>query len=320
MTLMHDVQHGYKDDKITFAGLGGVSYFLSTLKTEAEKLKNSSNMDNILNRQLPTTAKEFTDGITKFYNDYKGNTVKGCKPVLNAAASNAVTPGVIKALTDNINDAVKTEKETFVQMAQKIHDITNNVKQMSTGGQTTQILQQLDKFVKTLDDANKRIDEAKTEYVKKIKYDSVVSWMRITLWSIVGIVTFLLMLNLLIMFCTLHWKCCHGMNVLSKLLMTMKLTIGGGISSVSITFMTVGIISSNFCALFKESMEDKAVLKGFLPEYPYKFAENCIYKDSKGELTFLTENLGGFSDQLKKFDDLDKFKDVAEPVKNIDKS
>jgi hypothetical protein len=108
---MHDVQHGYKDDKITFAGIGGSAYFLQSLKDETEKLKNSSNMDNILNRKLDVTAKEFSDSITSFYNNYKGNTVKGCKPALTLGAGNDVTPGVIKALTDNINDGVKTEKE-----------------------------------------------------------------------------------------------------------------------------------------------------------------------------------------------------------------
>lgn len=320
ITMLHDIQHGYKDEKITFAGIGGSSYFLNTLKTEAGKLQNSPNMDNILARKLDTTAKEYSDSITAFYNQYKANTVKGCKPVLVSTSAADVTPGVITALTDNINDAIKTEKEQFVQIATQINDITTNVKQIAGGGQTSDLLNQLSGFIKTLDDTNKRITEAKTEYVEKIQYKKAVGWLRVALWTITGTVVFLLILNLLIMFCTLHWKCCLGMNMLSKLLMTLKLTIGGGISSISITFMTVAIISSNFCSLFKESMEDKTLLKGFLPEYPYKFAESCIYADSKGELTFLMDNLGSFGDQLKKFDDLDKFKDLADPIKNIDKS
>lgn len=119
------------------------------------------------------------------------------------------------------------------------------------------------------------------------------------------------------MFCTIHWGCCLEMNCLSKLLMTLKLSLGGVISTLSITFMVVAIIVSNFCWLFKESMSDKGLLKGFIPEYPYKFAENCLYEDSKGELSFLMENLGGFGDQLKKFDDLDKFKSMADPIKDM---
>jgi hypothetical protein len=34
VTMMHDVQHGYKDEKITFAGIGGLNFFLKTIKTE----------------------------------------------------------------------------------------------------------------------------------------------------------------------------------------------------------------------------------------------------------------------------------------------
>jgi len=182
------------------------------------------------------------------------------------------------------------------------------------------MLASLDSFIKILRDANKRIEDGKTAYIQQVKYDKIVGWLRIALWATTGSVVTLLLLNLLIMFCTLHWKCCLGMNMLSKLLMTLKLTIGGGISSLSVTFMIIGIISSNFCALFKESMEDKNILKGFLPEYPYSFAENCIYKDSKGELTFLMENLGALGDQLKSFDNLDSLKTIADPLKNLDKS
>lgn len=295
VTMLHDIQHGYKDDKITFAGIGGSIYFLDTLKTETEKLKDSKSMDNIINRDLGTTAKEYSDSVTAFYNKFKENTVKGCKPTLTVGSGTDIIPGVIKTLTDNINDAVKAEKEKYTQMADKIHSVATNVKQLASNGAATTFLSQLDKFIATLKLTSKRIDEAKTNYVKKVKYEQVAGWMRLGLWVITGTIAFLLITNLLIMFCTLHWKCCLGMNILSKLLMTLKLTIGGAISSLSITFMTVGIISSNFCTLFKESMEDKEILKGFLPEYPYTFAENCIYADSKGVLTFLEDKLGSFS-------------------------
>lgn len=277
-------------------------------------------MDNILNRKLDETAKGFSDSITDFYNKYKGSTVKGCKPTSAIGSSSDVVPGVIKALTDNINDGIKTEKEKLISIATKVVDITKNVKKISSGGQTTTLLEKLDSFIKLLIDGNKRIDKAKTEYVDKVNYKQITDWMRFALWSITGTVGFLLLANILIMFCTLHWKCCLQMNMFSKVLMTLKLTIGGTISTLSITFMTVAIINSNFCSLFKESMDDKTVLKDFLPDYSYKFAENCLYNDSKGELTFLMGDMGSFGDELKKFDDLDKFKEVAEPISSIDKS
>lgn len=319
-TMMHDIQHGYKDEKITFAGIGGVAYFLTSLKNDTLKLKNSPHMDNILNRKLDVTAKEFDDSITAFYNKYKGNTVKGCKPAATMAASNDVTPGVIKALTNNINDGVKTEKEQFISISNKVNNISGNVKKLSSGDSSTSLLKKLESFIKTLNTENKRFEDAKTEYMDKINYKKTVKWMRVILWSITGTMAFLLIFNLLIMLCTLHCNNFHQLNPFSKLLMTLKLTIGGAISSISITFMVMGIISSNFCALYQESMEDKSVLKGFLPEYPYTFAENCLYNDSKGDLSFLMNNLGNFGEELKKFDDLDKFKSLVDPVKKLDKS
>lgn len=143
-------------------------------------------------------------------------------------------------------------------------------------------------------------------------------WARIILWSVTGIIGTLIITNILIMFCTLYWRCCMGMNCLSKLLMTLKMTLGGLISTVSVTYMIIAILTSNFCGIFKESMEDRSVLKKLLPEAIYTFADNCIYTDSKGDISFLGGDiLKGFGDSLKGLDDLDKFKDIAEPVKNL---
>jgi len=80
VTVVHELQHGYKDDKITFAGIGGVSFFLTTLKTETEKLKSSPNMQNILNRKVKESSDNFGKAITNFYTTYKPKLIKGCKP------------------------------------------------------------------------------------------------------------------------------------------------------------------------------------------------------------------------------------------------
>ena len=134
-----------------------------------------------------------------------------------------------------------------------------------------------------------------------------------------GIIAGLIITNILIMFCTLYWRCCMGMNCLSKLLMTLKMTLGGLISTVAVTYMVIAIVTSNLCGLFKSSLEDRTVLKNLLPEGIYSYADNCIYKDSKGELSFLGgDALKGFGDSLKGLDDIDKFKDIAEPIKNLD--
>lgn len=153
----------------------------------------------------------------------------------------------------------------------------------------------------------------------KINYENFLKWARIILWSVTGIIAGLIITNILIMFCTLYWRCCMGMNCLSKLLMTLKMTLGGLISTVAVTYMVIAILTSNFCGLFKSSLEDRSVLKNLLPDGIYNYADNCIYKDSKGELSFLGgDALKGFGDSLKGLDDIDKFKDIAEPIKNLD--
>jgi hypothetical protein len=85
-------------------------------------------MDNIINRKLVEGANDYAASITAFYNTHKADTVKGCKPVATESLSANVTPGVIKALTDNINDLIKAEKEQFINISTKINDITTNVK------------------------------------------------------------------------------------------------------------------------------------------------------------------------------------------------
>lgn len=180
-------------------------------------------------------------------------------------------------------------------------------------------MSQLNSLIKGLEDASAGIQKTKIETLDKIQYDKFVKWARIILWSVTGIIVTLVVTNILIMFCTLYWRCCLGMNCLSKLLMTLKMTLGGLISTVSITYMIIAILSSNFCGLFKESMEDRNVLKKLLPEGIYTFADNCIYKDSKGDLSFLGgDTLKGFTENLKGLDDIDKFKEVADSVKNLD--
>jgi hypothetical protein len=146
VTVMHDIQHGYKDEKITFAGIGGLSFFLKTLKNEAEKLKNSSSMDNIINRKLSETSKQFADSITAFYNDNKAVTVKGCKPVAASSGSNDVTPGVIKALTDSINEAVKVERDMLANIATKVDGVSKNVKDLAQGGTGATLLESVETF------------------------------------------------------------------------------------------------------------------------------------------------------------------------------
>jgi len=133
MTTIHDIQFGYKDKSITFAGIGGTIHFLSSLKTESEKMKDATSLDNIINRKLGDTASEYSASLNSFYTIYKSATVKGCKPAATPAGSNDVVPGVVKSLTDNINDGVKTEKEQIVKIANKINNISKNVKQLGSG-------------------------------------------------------------------------------------------------------------------------------------------------------------------------------------------
>jgi hypothetical protein len=140
--------------------------------------------------------------------------------------------------------------------------------------------------------------------VDKVNYNNVVRWLKIALWVTSITLVSLLLGNLAILFCTIHWKVCHSMNCVSKILMTLLMTFGGIVCSMSIAYMVFAIVSSNICSLFKEALESKTMLKNLVPEPAYKFAEACIYSDSKGELTFLTDNLGAFGDQIKQFDDL----------------
>lgn len=56
--------------------------------------------------------------------------MNGCKPAVTAAK---VVPGLISALTDNISDAVKTEKEQLQGIATKIEDVANKIKELTNG-------------------------------------------------------------------------------------------------------------------------------------------------------------------------------------------
>lgn len=67
VTIVHEVQHGYKDDKITFAGIGGVSFFLNTLKTETEKLKSSPSLQNLVGKKFKENSDKFGKAISDFY-------------------------------------------------------------------------------------------------------------------------------------------------------------------------------------------------------------------------------------------------------------
>lgn len=319
VTIFHDIQHGYKDDKITFAGIGGVQYFVSNLKDETKKMQNVPELGNMINRNFPAAKKDLQDKIKAFYDNFKSKKVSTCEV---GTGLPDVTPGVISGLTPQINEAVNKEVQALIKVGDSIDETARSIKQVADG-QGKKIIEVFDNILDKLKEASDKVEEVKKEVLDKVDFTKSAKYLKMFLWYFSLGIFGLILFNLLIMCTTMKLKKCLWLNCFSKLIMSSQCCLGGLISGTSLTMMLIAVFLVNGCFYYDKAMVDKNYLKDVLNEKVHKISLKCLYKDSTGDLTELIGAPGSPNNimkNLEKFKDIGKFTDEIKVYKDTQAS
>lgn len=315
VTIFHDVQHGYKDSTMTFAGIGGLKFFLTHLRSDLKSMQNVTELENIINRDFPGAKQDLQGKIKSFYDSFKPMKVASCK---TRASIPNVTPRMITELTPSINDAVQKEIETIVKVGDTLHETSQSIKQVADG-QGQSIIKTLDDVLGYLNTASVQIEQLKKDYLDKLDFKKGSSYLKLFLWisslSIFGLILF----NLMIMYVTMKLKKCMWLNCFSKFIMSSQCCLGGMISGASLTMMIISVFLVNGCYYYDQSLNNKAYLKEIVSNTTYDIAVSCLYNDSTGDLTHLI-GAGDAMKNLDKFKELGNFTEQLKPFQNTTSS
>lgn len=304
-TVFSDIQNGYKDDKITFVGIGGFKYMLQSLRDDVTGLRENKDvtyLDNIINRNFPQAKTDLQTSLDRYYQDYKDKKITTCQ---TGDSLPDVTPGVVGGLTSQINDGVKNETASLLKVGNSLHETSKTVRglvQKLDGD----IINVYDTGLKMVGDAIKGLETAKKAVAKSLRFDKATGYIKTFLYFFTFGIFGLVLFNLFVMFMTMKLKKWLWMNCLSNVIMSCMCLFGAVVSLVAVISMIVSVLFINGCQFSDNILNDQKFAKDLLDPKTNQFALNCLYKDSSGDISFF---FGNSSSTLMK--DLNIFKDLG---------
>lgn len=313
-TILSDIQNGYKDDKITFAGIGGFKYMLQSLRDEVEQMRKNKDvtaLDSIINRNFPQAKTALQASLKSYYDGFKDKKISTCQPGTNLPD---VSPGVVTSLKAQINDDIQKEMEALIKVGDSLDGTARKVKGM-VSSLSGDVLKVYDTVLGTINKLHSGMGKFKGAIARTLRFDKMHGYMKTAL-IMFGLSIFgLILLNLFIMFVTMKMKKCLWMNCLSCIIMTGLCFLGAIISLVSVIFMIFSVLFINGCYFYDQVLVDNNYGKDIINNESNQFIKNCLLKDSSGDYSFLFgekstdfmkdlnifKDLGSFSNQIKNY-------------------
>ena len=284
-TLFSDLNNGISDEGITFPGLKGMVYYLDTTATELKTLDNSisTNLDNILGRNLDTKGDDANTGYTNYIDNVKPRSVFSCD---TGGASDSTVPTSI-ANVEEITSPVKANIETLKEAGDQIHSGTSTLKENIDNNSIDQYVKPLEDFKKTLeDDLIKIVDDFDKQVNEDYSFENFKSYVIIGLAVFTILILGLIIFYAFVMLFTLGLgKCVTCGNFLNIFISIFKSLVGSLFLLLGILLFITATLVSSVCYIMNKALNDEETAKAIFRDDNYKYYETCIKAGGDGKLT-----------------------------------